>query len=209
MKYIEDLQWRYATKKFDADRKVSSEDIDHIKKAIQLAASSYGLQFYKVLIITDEDIRKQLLPHSWNQGQIVDASHIFVFCRYTEVSRAEVQDFISMKERKLQVEPASMSGYTEFISTKLSEVDADTLDHWTAKQTYIALSNLLSACASLRIDSCPIEGFDSDQYDGILKLREQGLASTVVAAVGYRSPEDNNQHIPKVRRNMEDLFIEI
>ena len=206
MKLIENLQWRYATKQFDATRKVSREDLDHIKEAVRLSASSYGLQLYTVLVVEDPEIRKALREASWGQPQITDASHLFVFCNYARVQEADVEAYLELKADTQGLDVKSLQGYGDFMKSKLVSLSQEDQKNWTARQTYIALGNLLAACAELRIDSCPMEGFDPARYDEILGLKEKGLTASVVATIGYRSEEDQTQDMPKVRKASEVLF---
>lgn len=209
MNIIENLEWRYATKKMDASKKVSEQDINTIKEAIRLSASSYGLQPYKVLDIRDEEIRASLKPHCWNQSQITDASHLFIFCNRTEVSPADVDSFVQLKANINGFPPEQGKAYSQFVSAKLAEKSSEEQFHWSAKQAYIALGNALTACAELRIDSTPIEGFEAEPVNSFLKLSEQGLNACVLLAIGYRSKEDATQHAKKVRKSSDDLFKEI
>ena len=206
MRFLEDAKWRYATKKFDTNKKISESDLDKIKEAVQLSASSYGLQLYKVLIIEDRALREKLKPASWGQTQITDASHLIVFCNYTKLTEAHVEEYVKLKSEKLGVNIDKFKGYSVFVWNKLSERSQEDLNNWTAKQTYIALNNLMMACAELKIDSCPMEGFEADKYDEILGLKEKGLSAAVVATIGYRSEEDETKDWAKVRRPIEDLF---
>ena len=209
MKYTEDLNWRYATKKYDTTKKVSEDDINHIKKAIQLAASSYGLQPYKILDIRDEKLRAELKPLSWNQPQITDASHLFLFCNKLEVTNEDVDDFLKLTadERGQNVE--DLKDYGDIMKSTLSNFSGDVMQAWTARQTYIALGNGLSAAAQLHVDSSPMEGFDTEAYNKKLGLKEQGYSACVLLAIGYRSEEDQLQHAAKVRKSIDNLFEEV
>jgi len=209
MKVIEHLQWRYATKKFDPTLKVSEEAIEQLKKVIQLSATSYGLQAFKVLIITDPAIKQQLQAASWNQSQVVDASHLIVFCNCTEVTNEQIDTFIHLKSGVQKIPLEALDGYGKFMKSKLGALTADEINDWTSKQTYIALGKLMVACAELKIDTCPMEGFEPAKYDEILGLTQQNLTASVVAAIGYRSEEDKTQFAPKVRKAMEELFVEL
>lgn len=206
MKLIENLSWRYATKRFDTTKKVNATDLATIKKAVQLSASSYGLQLYKVLVIEDEAIRQQLQPVSWNQPQIVEASHLFVFCNYATVSPAHIEEYLALKSTTQSVPIEQLKPYGQFIQQSLANVSATEVSNWTAKQTYIALGNLLAACAELKIDACPMEGFNAAEYGKILGLEEKGLQAAVIATIGYRSVEDLTQHGAKVRKPLNRLF---
>lgn len=206
MHLIDDLKWRYATKKYDASKKVSQENIDRIKKAVQLSASSYGLQPYKVLEIKDPELREALKPIAWNQSQITDASHLFVFCNYLNVSEENVAHMLQLNAEINGVDLEQLAGYGDFMNAKMKEKSSDEMENWTAKQTYIALSNALDACAELKIDSTPIEGFEPEAVNEKLGLRKKGLSAAVILAVGYRHEEDATQHGKKVRKSMETLF---
>ena len=206
MGFIEDQKWRYATKKFDASKKVSNKDLEDLQEAIQLAATSYGLQLFKVLVVENKNKRDLLKPASWGQAQITDASHLLVFCNYTEVKEEHLNHYASLKAKASNIPVESLSGYMEFIQSALSARTPEQIDNWTAKQTYIGLANLMSAAAELKIDTCPMEGFDAAKYEEILGLSEKGLAAAVVCPIGYRSEKDDTQNAPKVRKSVEDLF---
>jgi nitroreductase len=206
MELIKNLNWRYATKKFDTSKKVSATDLEQLKEAIQLSVSSYGLQLYKVLIIENPEIREQLKPVSWNQSQITDASHLFVFCNYTDASPEAIDAFIKQTAATRNLDLERLSGYGDFIKTKLAEKSQEEKTSWLKSQTYLALGNLLNACAELKIDACPMEGFEAEAYNKILGLEKQGLSAAVIAPIGYRHPEDHTIRQLKVRKPMVVLF---
>lgn len=206
MSLIKNLEWRYATKKFNPEKKVSEDDIAIVKKAIQLSASSYGLQLYKVFVIENPNVREKLKTASWGQTQITDASHLFVFCHYNDVTPDDIDAHIQDKAQVIGADPKDMEGYGTFLKQALGAKTKEELQAWTAKQVYIALGNLLAACGELQIDACPMEGFDPAQYDEILGLKEKGLSATVVATVGYRSDEDQTQELKKFRKTTDELF---
>ncbi|WP_369992997.1 NAD(P)H-dependent oxidoreductase [Winogradskyella sp.] len=206
MNLLEHLQWRYATKKFDPTKKVSSNDLEKIKQAIQLSVSSYGLQLYKVLIIENLEIREKLKPVSWNQSQITDASHLIVFCNYTDATPKAIDNFIKQTAVTRNLDLERLIGYGDFIKSKLNEKSDTEKTSWLKSQTYLALGNLLNACAELKIDACPMEGFEPEAYNEILGLNEQGLNATVIAPIGYRHDEDSTAEFPKVRKPIKELF---
>ncbi|MEQ8414110.1 MAG: NAD(P)H-dependent oxidoreductase [Imperialibacter sp.] len=206
MNLIDKLNWRYATKIFDPEKKVSAHDLAFLKEAIRLSVSSYGLQLYKVLIIENGDIRKELRTSSWNQSQITDASHLFVFCNYTRNYDQHVDSYI---RRIIELQGKSDDGlkqYGEFIKKTIAGMPTEERKSWSEKQTYLALNNLLMACAELKIDACPMEGFDKQAYNQLLGIDELGLNAAVIAPVGYRSDNDETQERQKVRKSMEELF---
>lgn len=209
MEIIHKMKWRYATKKFDPTRKVSTADLAIIKEAVQLSVSSYGLQLYKVFVIEDQELRNKLKPISWNQGQITTASHLFVFCNYTEVKESDVFDFIRATAQSRNISFEQMKGYGDFIISKLDEKSDIQKKCWLERQPYIALANLLMACADLNIDACPMEGFEPEEYNKVLGLNEKGLNACVIATIGYRHEDDQSYKYPKVRKPMDKLFEEI
>ena len=206
---IESLNWRYATKKFDAKKKISNDNLAIIKEAIRLAPSSYGMQPYQVLIVENPELRAQLQPASWGQTQIVDASHLLVFSSYTNVTEKMVDDYVALKAGTEEVAVDQLKPYGDFMKSKLLEASPVEIAVWAAKQTYIALDSLMIACADLRIDACPMEGFEADAYNKILGLTEKGMTASVVATIGYRAADDLAQHGKKVRKPAQDLFLTV
>ena len=203
---IEDLQWRYATKKFDTSKKVSEEDLETLLEAIQLTASSYGLQPYHTFIITDTELRQKLQPVSWGQTQIVDSTFLLVFANKTEVDGEWIDAYLKNVSETRSIPLDALNGYREIMRGNILGLSEEEQANWAAKQTYIALGNLLSAAAALKIDTTPMEGFDSAAYNELLGLTEKGLNASVVAAIGYRSDEDATQHFAKVRQTKKELF---
>ena len=207
MQLIKNLNWRYATKKFDPNKKITDKNLELIKEAIQLSASSYGLQLYKVMIIEDQETREQLKHVSWGQSQITDASHLIVFCTFDKISDQHIDNYMKLKSNMQGIKIDDLKGYGDFIKEKLAEKSLIEQKSWMARQPYIALGNLLAACAELEIDACPMEGFEPEKYNEILGLSEKGLSATVVATIGYRSKDDQSQFAKKVRKPMELLFV--
>lgn len=206
MKLINNLKWRYATKQFDKTKKISNEKMKQLMEVVRLSPSSYGLQLYKVLIIEDPEIREKLKAASWNQNQITDSSALIVFCNYKDVNESHIDDFIRLKCETENQDLNKLKGYADFMKSKVSGMTQTEKDNWTKRQTYIALGFLLTACAELKIDACPMEGFEKEKYDEILGLSEQNLSASVIAAIGYRSQSDNLQFVPKVRKPIDELF---
>lgn len=203
---LEHRTWRYATKKFDTTKKVSDEDLETLLEATRLSASSYGLQPYHIFVITDQEIKEKLKPASWNQSQITDASHIIVFANATDFGEELVDDFLTNVSETRNIPEEGLKGYSDFMKSKLMDLPAETKNNWTAKQAYIAFGNMMQAAAELKIDTCPMEGFESDTYNEILGLNEKNLNAVLVLPIGYRSEEDQTQHLPKVRKSKEELF---
>jgi nitroreductase len=204
--FIENQNWRYATKKFDATKKISNENLTFLKEAIRLSASSYGLQLYKIFIIENPEVRAKLQPASWGQSQIVDASHLLVFAHNTDVQDVHIDEYLANIAHTRGIALDDVKGYGDFMKSNLVGLPQDKKAIWTSKQTYLALGNLLNAAAELKIDVTPIEGFLPEQYNEILGLTAKGYAASLVAAVGYRHEDDATQHLAKVRKSTEELF---
>lgn len=208
-KFIEDQHWRYATKKFDATKKISDNDFEILKEAIRLSASSYGLQPYKVFIIEDNIIREKLMEFSWKQAQVVDASHLIVIANYTQISAEIIDNYIDRIANARNIPAENIKGYGDFMKTKILGLTPEETAVWTSKQTYLAMGNLLNAAAELKIDATPMEGFEIEKYNELLNLTSQGLSASLVIPVGYRHDDDATQHLNKVRKSKEELFLTI
>lgn len=205
--FLENQNWRYATKKFDASKKISTEDLNTLKEAIRLSSSSYGLQPYKVIIVENPELRAKIQPAAWEQPQIVDASHLIVFANRTTINDTEIDSFFDKISKTREIPLEALSGYQGFMKGKINELSEDAQNIWNSKQTYLALGNLLNAAAELKIDVTPMEGFDPAQVNEILGLNELGLNASLMATVGYRHEEDATQYQKKVRKSNEELFI--
>ncbi|NJK40531.1 MAG: NAD(P)H-dependent oxidoreductase [Acaryochloridaceae cyanobacterium SU_2_1] len=198
---LQQLQWRYATKQFDPSQKIPDQVWDALEQSLVLAPSSFGLQPWKFFVVVSPEVRQSLLPHSWGQTQVVDASHLVVLAIKKDVNAADVDRFMARTAEVRQVEIASLAGYANVIKGFLENPKDPAFDvnDWAARQVYIALGQLMTSAALLGIDTCPIEGFLPDQYDQILGLAEQGYGAIVVCALGYRHREDKYALLPKVR----------
>ena len=204
--FIESQKWRYATKKFDATKKITAEDFEILKDAIQLSTSSYGLQPYRIFIIENPELRKQLQPFAWGQSQIVEASQVIVFANITNFGEAEIDQYISNLAQTRGIPAESVKGYADFMKMKITDLAEDDRNNWTSKQTYLALGNLLNAAAELKIDVTPMEGFEPEKVNELLGFNELGLNASLIATIGYRHEEDATQHYKKVRKSKEELF---
>ncbi|WP_264553888.1 NAD(P)H-dependent oxidoreductase [Flavobacterium sp. N2038] len=205
--FLESQNWRYATKKFDAAKKISSADLNTLKEAVRLSASSYGLQPYKVILVENPELREQLKAAAWGQTQITDASHLFIFASDVTLDGASVDKYISNISETRGVPVDALEGFSGMMKNVVENLSIDAKNTWTAKQTYIALGNLLGAAAELKIDATPMEGFNAAQFNEILGFDKLGLSASVIATVGYRHDEDDTQHYKKVRKSQEELFI--
>lgn len=206
---IENLKWRYATKKFDTNRKVEDEKINLLKKTIQLSASSIGLQPYVVVDVKNSEIRKQLQVATWGQPQVVDASHLLVFCNMTSLSPDYIEACAESHRAERNADEASKVQFKDIADKIVNGQTAKEQAAWSESETFIAVGTALAACAELRIDACPMGGFSADEYSRILGLTEKGLSAALVLPIGYRSVDDSLQYAAKVRKPMTMLFEEI
>ncbi|WP_291100068.1 MULTISPECIES: NAD(P)H-dependent oxidoreductase [unclassified Flavobacterium] len=205
--FLNNQNWRYATKKFDAAKKISTEDLNTLKEAIRLSSSSFGLQPYKVIIVENPELRAKLQPACWGQSQIVDASHLIVFANQTNIGDREIDSYLKNVSETRSIPSESLAGYGDFMKSNITSLSEDAKNIWTSKQTYLALGNLLNAAAELKIDVTPMEGFVPAQVNEILGLDKLGLNASLMATLGYRHAEDATQHHKKVRKSNEELFI--
>jgi len=202
---LEDLTWRYATKKFSGDP-VSPDHIDMIVRAIRLAPSSSGAQPYHIIVASGEMKDKLIL--SSGQKDKLGCSHLFVFCSRTDYpARAAKQIEITAEIEGKSV--ADLAGLAAAVARNTTKNTPEELEEWAARQTYIALGLGLAMCAELRIDACPMEGFKPAEFSSILELPEY-MHPVVIMAVGHRDPGDPAQPSmrKKVRFPKEDLFSE-
>ncbi|ABQ07886.1 NAD(P)H-dependent oxidoreductase [Flavobacterium johnsoniae] len=206
---LDNLKWRYATKKFDATKKISAADLNTLKEAVRLAASSYGLQPYKVIIVENPEIREKLKAAAYGQTQITDASQLFIFANDLNAGPESVAAYIKNISETRGVPAEALGGFADMMNGVISNLSQEAKNIWTAKQTYIALGTLLAAAAELKIDATPMEGFNPAAFNEILGFDKLGLNASVIATVGYRHDEDDTQHYKKVRKSHEELFITI
>ncbi len=203
------LRFRYACKKFDAARKIDAALWQTLEQAMILAPSSYGLQPWKFVVITNDAVKAKLPAISWNQTQPRDCSHMVVFAARKGISPADVEKYV---QRIIEVRKAPAEALSDFKGMMLGTVTKtppEQLDQWCARQCYIALGFLLSAAAMLGVDACPMEGIVGDEYDKLLGLDKFGYHATVAAAVGYRAADDWLAPMPKVRFNAGELVIRV
>lgn len=209
MSVIDALKWRAAIKQFDTTKKVSDNDLEKLIEAANLAATSGGLQPFKLVVIKDEALKQKLQAASYNQAAVGDSSHLLVFTVQTEPSNQLVDAYLNRVVEVRGVEMSSLEGYRQSLNGYVGSLDEASRLAWATKQAYIALGTLLSAAADLKIDATPMEGFELTQYEEMLGLKEQGLIPVVMAAVGYRSDKDVYSAMPKVRKKRNDFVVEI
>lgn len=209
MSLIEKLTWRYATKKFDKTKKLTPSQLDELLRAVHLSPASTGVQSYKIIVIEDAAVREKLQQAAYGQSQIVDASQLIVFAAETNLDAQYVKKLIDHVAKSRSVDRVNLAGYEQMISGKINSMDEEQRINWAKKQAYIALGVLLTSAAELGVDACPMEGFSAPQFDEILGLKEKGLTTAVIAAVGFRAEDDAYSKLIKVRKPEEEMFIHI
>lgn len=207
MNIIDNLNWRYAVKKFNT-KKVPDKDIQTLKEAIKLSPSSYGLQPYRVIAISSEDIKRELLPYSCGQDKVVHCSHLFVFAAEKSSPDVIVDRYIDAYAKANSVAPNMLLDMSKQMKGALTGKDTLEIQQWAHQQVFIALGNFLTCAANLKIDTCPMGGFESNGYDKVLALKNENLTTSVICPVGYRHHEDRNAYKPKVRLDDNFLFEE-
>lgn len=209
MDIISSLKWRAAVRQYDTNKKVSSDNLEALLEAGNLAATSMGLQPFKIIAISNQDIKKQMVPMSYNQQQVFESSHLLVFAIETDINEDTVQRYFNriMKIRGLKSE--DLENYKSSVTGYLSEMDSETKKVWATKQAYIALGTVMSAAATLKIDSCAMEGFLADEYTKLLNLDSKDLMPVVALTIGYRSELEQMASLPKVRKTRDEFVLEI
>ncbi|MWW23365.1 NAD(P)H-dependent oxidoreductase [Algibacter lectus] len=209
MDIIKQLQWRYATKKFDASKILTPAKLNTLKEAFNLTATSFGLQTLNLVIVKNKTLRETLLPHSYNQPQVVNASHLLIICIQENIEDSDVIDYYNNIKTIRNTPESILNPYREQLQVMMQKKTVEQRQSWSKNQAYIALGNLMTVCAIENIDACPMEGFIPEQYDQILKLGEKGLKSVLILPVGYRADDDMFSTLKKVRKPINQTVIEI
>ena len=205
-KVIESLEWRYSVKKFDPNKKLSKAQINLIEKTLILSPSSYGLQPWHFVLIHDQKIKDKLLPHAFNQSQIKDAHLIVILCTPKQLTEEFIEKYVKQVSNVRGVSINSLEKFREMLLNVVENKSEKELEVWMTNQVYIALGMLLMACASAKIDACPIGGFSKKDFDKILELDKRGLKSKIVCAVGFRDQSDKYISRKKVRFDRNDVI---
>jgi nitroreductase len=209
MNIIDSLKWRYAVKKFDTDKELSEVQVNTLKEAFNLTATSYGLQPLKLIVIKNKVVQEKLVPFSWNQQQILQASHLLVICIQDNYTTKEVENYFNLVQKIRNTPDAVINPFKKFLTAEISKKTQEELYISNKNQAYIALGNLLTVCAYEEIDSCPMEGFTPDKYDEILDLKKDNLKSVLVLPVGFRATDDYMKDLSKVRKDLSESILEI
>lgn len=205
---VSQLQWRYAVKKFDPARKISDADWKTIEDSLVLTPSSFGLQPWKFVVVTNPEKKAALVPVSWGQSQPADCSHLVVFAARTDLSEADITKYVGRVAEVRQAPVESLEGFKKMMTGSLLS-EKFPRNEWAAKQCYIALGQLMAIAAVLGIDACPMEGIDPKKYDEILGLGALGYHTVVALPLGYRAGDDKYASAPKVRFKHEDVITHI
>lgn len=206
---IEKLRWRYATKRFDASRILSDEKLNILKESFNLTATSFGLQPLKLVIISNAELKAQLMPLTYNQTQVRDASHVLILCIEKKINEDFIVDHFKRVEGTRKTPREILEPFEKNLITSFTEKDAVEIRDWMINQLYLTLGALLTVCAVEKIDACPMEGFEAEKYDKLLGLDKRGIESVIVLPVGYRDESDFFINLKKVRRGVDELVIEM
>ncbi len=198
------LHSRYAVKLFDKDRKIDDATWQTLEEALVLAPSSFGLQPWKFVVITDEALKAELLPHAWNQPSVASCSHLVVFLAKNSLGDEDVQKLMAATAEIRHLPQESLDGYAGMIGGAISHMTPEDMLAWNKRQVYIALGQFLVSSALLGVDACPMEGFVGPKFDEILGV--EGYSTAVIATAGYRSPDDKYSELPKVRYDQSELI---
>ena len=205
MSLIQDLNWRYATKNMNGET-VSSEKLEAILAATNLAATSYGLQPFTVLVVSNEETKAKLQAAAYGQPQVGSSSSVLVFTVPLKITTEDIEAFINLVATTRSIPVEALDGYKGMILGTVGALPAEQQQIWSAKQAYIALGTALAAAAEQKVDACPMEGFDAAHFDEILGLAEKGLKSVVIMPVGFRASDDATAQYIKVRKPESELF---
>lgn len=206
---IDAMNWRYAVQKFDTTKKLTDEQLSELLNAMMLAPSSYGLQPWKFIVVTNSEIRAKLREAGYNQPKITEASHLIVLAVKTNIDDALVDEYIELVATTRNMPLESLKGYGDMIKGSIAGRTLEGRIEWAARQAHIALGVLVTSAALEGIDVGPMEGFDPKKFDEILGLEKMNLQTKVIAAVGFRDPADPVAQYKKVRFPREKMVIEV
>lgn len=204
MKSIENLEWRYATKKFDSEKQLTQEQLETLVQAFNLTATSYGLQPCRLIVVKDQDVKNAMVEKAYGQRQVADASAVLIICT-KHVDVAYVEEYFKLVQEIRQTPDEVIKPFKDMLTGTFSKKQIEEVEQWSKNQAYIALGNLMTVCAQERIDSCPMEGFIPAAIDELIGLDQQGLKSVLLLPVGYRSSDDMFAGFKKVRRPQQEM----
>jgi nitroreductase len=207
MNIIESLEWRYACKKFDTDKTVSEEKLTVLKQAFNLTATSFGLQPIKLIIIQNKELQQQLVPHSFGQRQVANASHLLVICIQDSFTLEDIDNYFDLEKDIRGTSETIIAPFRKQLKDLYATKSTIEIQESAIRQAYIALGNLMTVCAIEKIDSCPMEGFIAPKFDEILALKEKNLRSVLLLPIGYRAEDDFMQKLKKVRKPISETIL--
>ncbi|HEY0272946.1 MAG TPA: nitroreductase family protein [Chitinophaga sp.] len=209
MSIIDSLQWRYAVKRMTG-QKVTQEKVNIVLEAARHAASSIGLQPFSVIVVENEELRRQIAPIAFNQPQITECSHLLIFAAWTDMSEAQVEEYIQQMADERGVPRADLQGFKDVAWNAVASKTPEQRFEWFARQAYIAFGTAITAAAHERIDASPMEGFNGPALDALLGLDKKGLRSVTLLALGHRDEaNDALARAKKIRRAREKFVIEL
>jgi nitroreductase len=209
MNIINCLEWRYATKKFDPSKTLSSLQIETLKKAFNLTATSFGLQPIKMVVIQNKDLQEKFVEHCYFQGQVANASHLLVLCIEKDTTSEDINNYFDFEKKVRGVDESTIANFRAQLLAMYSNKTIEEKQLSAKHQAYIALGNLMTVCALEKIDCCPLEGFVPAKIDALLNLSAQNLTSVLLLPVGFRASDDLMSTMKKVRKPLNETVIEI
>ena len=209
MNIISSLEWRYATKKFDPSKKLSNQQIETLKKAFNLTATSFGLQPLKMIVINNKELQEKFVPHSYYQRQVADASHLLVICIENDTTSEDINNYFDLEKKVRALDELVIAKFRKQLVEMYQNKSLEEKQQSAIFQTYIALGNLMTVCALEKIDCCPMEGFVPSKVDELLNLKSQNLKSVLMLPVGFRAEDDIMIGMKKVRKPLNETVIEI
>ncbi len=209
MDIIKSLEWRYACKKFDANKKLTISQIGILKKAFNLTATSFGLQPLKMLVIENTVLKNRLLPYAFNQQQISTCSHLLVLCIDTEITGDTIDARFDLEKEIRGTSEDIVGGFRNQLKDMFANKSVEDIEKSCIHQAYITIGNLMTVCAIEKIDACPMEGFLPHKFDEELNLSDKNLRSVLLLPVGFRAEDDLMSSMKKVRKSVADTVIEI
>ena len=206
---IENLQWRYATKVFDASKAVAAEDLKYVLEAGNLAATSYGLQPFTFVVVDDAAKKQALVEHAYGQTQVAENGVLIVLAARTDINAAYISEFTGRIESTRGLPAGSVDGYKAMMVGHLTNLTPEIRLTWAQKQSYIALGTMMAAASERGLDNAALEGFNGDKFDEILGLAAHNLHATTLLVLGYRGAEDATSQYAKVRKDIKDIVLHI
>lgn len=206
MALVNTMNWRYATKKFDTEKKLNEEQITDLLKGMNLAPSSLGLQPFEFIVINDKNLQNTLREHSYDQAQVSDASHVIVIAAKKTITQTYIDDYIERTANIRNKDISELDGLRHMVNNFVSGKSDDEIFNWSQKQSYLVVGVLMALCADMHIDACPMEGFNPEKYNEILELNKRNLHATVIIPVGFRSIDDEFADKKKSRHHLDEII---